>query len=138
MLTETQAPPEDLRRVSTSAEEAGTSLFDLLLPLAENRRLIFRVTAVVAVAALIVSFFISDKYTAITKILTPQQSQSSVSSMLGQLGALSALGSSKDNLLGLKNPADLYVGILRSRSIADSLIEQFDLKTLYRDKKISD
>src|SRR3954470_4997254 len=114
----------------SSDRDEGTNLLDLFIPLAERRTLIAKVTAAAALASVIVSLLISNKYTAVAKILPPQQSQSSLSSMLGQLGALSGLSSAKDNILGLKNPADLYVGILRSRTIADSLIEQFDLKTL--------
>src|SRR5690606_22662276 len=34
---------------------------------------------------------------------------------------------------GLKNPADLYVGVLKSRTIADRLIDRFDLQALYEE-----
>ena len=39
--------------------------------------------------------------------------------------------------LGLKNPSDLYVGMLRSRTVADALIRRFDLLRVYREKKMS-
>jgi tyrosine-protein kinase Etk/Wzc len=39
---------------------------------------------------------------------------------------------------GLKSPGDVYVGILESRTIADSLIRQFDLQRVYKKKKLSD
>jgi tyrosine-protein kinase Etk/Wzc len=138
MITDTHKEREEAPAgLLSSDRDEGTNLLDLFIPLAERRTLIAKVTAAAALASVIVSLLISNKYTAVAKILPPQQSQSSLSSMLGQLGALSGLSSAKDNLLGLKNPADLYVGILRSRTIADSLIEQFDLKTLYRDKNLS-
>jgi tyrosine-protein kinase Etk/Wzc len=35
---------------------------------------------------------------------------------------------------GLRNPADLYVGILESRTIADALVNRFHLKEVYGDK----
>lgn len=40
--------------------------------------------------------------------------------------------------LGLKNPNDIYIGMLKSRTVEDALIAQFDLSIVYRDRKISD
>ena len=55
--------------------------------------------------------------------------------MLGQLGALAgAAGGS----LGVKNPNDLYVGLLKSRTVADRLIERFDLQKIYDEKLASE
>ncbi len=51
---------------------------------------------------------------------------------MSQLGGLAGgLGSSA---LGLKNPADIYVAMLQSDSIALRLIERFKLQALYNDK----
>src|SRR5438270_501775 len=88
-----------------------------------------------AVVGLIIAFLVPNQYTAQTKIIPPQQPQSSATAVLGQLGALAGFAS-KD--LGLKNPADLYVGILRSQTIADELIKRFDLQRYYRKKYASD
>ena len=35
--------------------------------------------------------------------------------------------------LGLRNPSDLYIGILESRTIADSLIKKYDFRKVYHD-----
>jgi tyrosine-protein kinase Etk/Wzc len=48
--------------------------------------------------------------------------------LLGQLGGLAGLAGSS---MGIKNPADLYVGMLKSRSVADSIIARFELRKLY-------
>jgi len=40
--------------------------------------------------------------------------------------------------LGLKNPNDLYVGMLRSRTTEDALIRRFDLLRVYGDRKMSE
>ena len=55
--------------------------------------------------------------------------------MMGQLGAL--LGSGGGSM-GLKNPADMYVGFLESRTIADKIIAKFGLMSLYKTKKMQD
>jgi uncharacterized protein involved in exopolysaccharide biosynthesis len=121
--------------LSPIAADGTITLLDLFLLFNRDRRLILIATAACGALALLISLLIPNKYTATTRILPPQQAQSSAAAMLGQLGALATL-SGKD--LGLKNPSDLYVGILKSRTIADDLINQFDLRHLYRDKKMAD
>ncbi len=96
--------------------------------LAKHKRLIAKVTLGAALIALIISFLLSNIYTATAKILPPQQNQSSAAALLGQLGPMGGLGGSA---LGIKNPNDLYVGMLKSRSVADALIKRFDLQKVY-------
>lgn len=120
--------------------EDEIDLLDLLIVLARHKRLILSVTIGSAIIAAIVALLIPNRYTATTKILPPQQSQSASSMIMNQLagasmGSLAALASGN---LGLKNPSDIYLGILKSRSIADDLISRFDLMRVYRDKRPSD
>ena len=77
------------------------------------------------------SLLMPNWYTATTKILPPQQSQSSAAAMLGQLGALSG---GAGQALGIKNPNDTFVAMLKSRTVADNLIQQFALKGVYDEK----
>ena len=74
-------------------------------------------------------------YTGKSTILPPQQSQSAISSLLGQFGAIAGLGAPD---LGLKNPADLFVAMLKSRTVADHLVDRFDLRKVYRVKRYQD
>ncbi|MDE3021991.1 MAG: hypothetical protein KGI54_09035 [Pseudomonadota bacterium] len=113
------------------SQEEEISLLDLLIVLAKHKKLIFWVTFSAAVISIIVSLLLPNIYTASTTILPPQENESSASAMLGQLGALAGGASS---MLGIKNPSDLYVGMLKSRTVAQTLVDQFNLKTLYRDK----
>src|SRR5271165_2267897 len=110
-------------------------VLEVLLVLAREKKQILLVTLAVAVLATIVVFFLPKMYTATTTILPPQQKQSSLNSMLGQIGALAGLGASD---LGLKNPADLFVAMLSSRTIEDSLINRFDLRKVYRVSQYQD
>jgi len=48
------------------------------------------------------------------------------------------LGAAAGGALGIKNPNDLYVGMLKSRTVADNLIARFDLNKLYDEKFQSD
>lgn len=55
--------------------------------------------------------------------------------MLGQLGGLAGAAGS---ISGLKNPNDLYVAMLNSRTIADNLISHFDLRKRFSVKTSDD
>ncbi len=73
-------------------------------------------------------------------MLPPEQNSSIASSLMGELGgsgALGALGALASGSLGLKNPADMYVSLLTSRTVEDSLIHRFDLMKEYDAKKMS-
>ena len=83
------------------------------------------------------AFALRPTFTAIATILPPQAPQSSLSSLMGQLGSLSALSGGGTNSL-LKSPADLYVGILQSRTIADQIIEEFHLRTEWHMERQND
>lgn len=121
-------------------EEDGSSDIDFLhvaLVVARERRLILVVTLAMFVAAGIIAFLMQPSFTASATILPPQQQQQSiVSSMGGQMGTLAALGGGAGNLF--KNPADLYVGILESRTIADQLIDDYHLQTAYKSATLTD
>jgi tyrosine-protein kinase Etk/Wzc len=116
-------------------EPAAYPALDLLILLSRRRHLILWTTLAAAVLATVVALLLPNRYTAIATILPPQQSQSLAASMIGQLGALGVMAQ-KD--LGLKNPNDLYAGMMHSRTAEDSLIRRFDLLRVYGDRKMSD
>jgi uncharacterized protein involved in exopolysaccharide biosynthesis len=83
-----------------------------------------------------VSFLLlKPTFTATATILPPQQQQSSISAMMGQLGSLAGLGGAGGLL---KNPADMYVGMIMSRTVADTIIHRFHLEDLYKKKTMED
>jgi capsule polysaccharide export protein KpsE/RkpR len=55
--------------------------------------------------------------------------------MSGAAGGFAGLA---NDLLGLKSTSDVFVGILGSRTAQDKLIQQFDLKKLYGDRRMED
>jgi capsule polysaccharide export protein KpsE/RkpR len=50
----------------------------------------------------------------------------------------SGLAGMAGDLLGLKSTSDVFVGILNSRTVQDKLIQQFDLRKLYGDRRMED
>jgi tyrosine-protein kinase Etk/Wzc len=117
---------------------AEISLLDLLIVLARRRRDLLVGTVAAAALAAIVSFLLPNRFTATTVILPPQQNTSSSAALLGQLGAASPLASLAGSSLGLKNPNDLQVAMLKSRTVEDAMIDRFNLMTLYRERRRSD
>jgi tyrosine-protein kinase Etk/Wzc len=113
-------------------------LLDLLILLSQRKQVILRSTLATALLSVGIALLLPSHYTATTNILPPQQSQSLAASMIGQLGALGPMAAMAQKDFGLKNPNDLYVGMLRSRTSEDALIRRFDLLHVYRDKKMSD
>jgi tyrosine-protein kinase Etk/Wzc len=123
-MSERQLPVSD-----SSSEELG--ILDVAIVLAKRKKLILLVTLLSAVAAVIFSLSLPNIFTATTKILPPQQAQSTAASMLGQFSGLAGLSATAT---GIKSPNDVYVGMLKSRTVADNLIQRFDLNVVFGQK----
>lgn len=106
------------------------TILDLLIVLAKHKKLILGLPLAVAVISAGISLTLPNAYQATTKLLPPQQPQSGASALLSQLGGAAGLA----GIGGMKNPGDLYIGILKSRTVADNLIARFDLKKRYDTK----
>ena len=118
-------------QMTPETEEDEISLLDILQVLAENARLLIFGPLIAGLAALGIAFLITPTFTATTRIVTPQQQQSMATAALAQLGALAGVAGT---VAGIKNPADMYVALIKSRTIADRMIDRFKLMGVY-DKK---
>jgi len=107
--------------------------FDILLLVSDARKSIAVWTLAFLCLGVLYSLFANPVFTAAAIILPPQQGQSFSAKMMEQLSPLMALSGA-----GMKSPADMYIGILESRTIADHLIEKFQLQQLYKAKKMED
>ncbi|NTW68466.1 MAG: lipopolysaccharide biosynthesis protein [Chlorobiaceae bacterium] len=105
------------------------SLLDLAITLAKHKKIILGAPVIGAVIAAVFTLFQPDIYTADTQIMPPQQ-QSSASALLGQLGALGGMAGAAS----IKNPNDIYVAMLRSRTLQDNMISRFKLQQIYKTK----
>ena len=122
-------PPNLPSSQMTEADDDEISLLDLVIVLAKHKKLILGLPFVVAVIAAGLSLTLPNIYTANTKILPPQQSQSASSAILAEIGGAASLVS---GLAGIKNPSDVYIAMLKSRTLADALIKRFGLMQLYK------
>lgn len=124
-------------------EESEISLLDYLIVYARDRRFILQMVAIGAAIATVVAFLLPVRYEGSVVLLPPAQNTSLGTTLLGQLssgslGSLGSLASLAGGSIGLKNPADMYVALLKSRTVEDGMIERFGLMQEYHDKRMSD
>lgn len=109
---------------------------DLLIVLAKYKRFLATLVGLVIVICVVVSFALPSRYTAKTEILPPQQEQSSTAALLGQLSPLMSLAGGASGLG--RSSSDLFIAMLKSRTVADDLLSQFSLKSVYGVKHDAD
>jgi uncharacterized protein involved in exopolysaccharide biosynthesis len=120
----TKLPPAD----AVPASSVQFSLFDILVEMLMHKRLLVLGPFLVTLLVGSLAFLEPNYYLANTKILPPQQAQSGAAAVLAQLGGV---GGAAAGAVGIKNPNELYIGMLRSRTIADQLIEKHKLADVY-------
>jgi uncharacterized protein involved in exopolysaccharide biosynthesis len=114
------------------------SLLDLLIVLAERKRIILGITAVFAIGAIIVSLVLPPRYTATVTLLPPQQGSSMGAALASQLGNLGGMAALAGGSLGLKNPNDMFVAMFKSRTVEDAMVQHFGLMQEYHAQYSSD
>jgi len=131
--THSQSTGVENRDVSDEQEIDVLEVMTLLLR--EKKTVLKFILVTAALAALLVFVVMKPMYTAEAIFLPPQSAPGSgMSQLASQLGSLGAIGS----FSGLKSSGDVYLGILGSRTIADSLIKRFELQKVYKIAKVSD
>jgi tyrosine-protein kinase Etk/Wzc len=111
-------------------------ILDVLIIFASRKWTILITSAIGFVIATIWAFIATPTYTSKATIMPPEQEQSSAGALLGQFGGLAAMTGITGSL-GIKTPADLYIGILGSESVSNSMIKRFDLMHLYHVKYLA-
>lgn len=135
MADDRMTQSSDLPHKQVTGNDDESSPPDPWTVLVKHKNLILGLPFVVALLAAGVSLLLPNIYTGIARILPPQQTQST-SALLSQLGSLAGLAGAGTGVL--KNPNDLYVGMLKSRTVADTMILRFDLNKVYDQKFQSD
>lgn len=124
-----------------------SSLVDSAAQLWRERTLLGRVTAVGGLLTLLVAFLIPNRYESSTRLMAPDMKGGGAEALMAGLisrtsggsggggGGLVGLGA---NLLGLGDSGAVFIGVLNSRSVGESLVNKFDLKKVYRDRYEND
>ena len=131
----------ELLEVPHAARDIGNRIL-----LWNSRRVLFRAILWGLLAGLIFAFLLPTRYTSTMSLMPPEQQSGMGTAMLATLmgkGAGSASGSGggggglaalAGDVLGIKNSSDLFIGVLRSRTVQENIVRKFDLRRVYGDR----
>lgn len=135
----TSPTPLESEAGSNEARDPRQRLIARLRLLWEARKLLFGALVLGAMGSLGLALLIPSRYEATTQLMPPDGQSSSGMAMLSALaGRTGGLGGVAGDLLGVKNSGALFVGIMESRTVQDRLIDQFELRRIYRAGKMED
>lgn len=101
-----------------------------------KRKLLGKFAAIGAAAALLIALLIPSRYASTTRLMPPDppagQGMALLAGIAGKMGALGSLGG---ELLGMTTSAELFAGVLESRTVQNDLIEKFDLRKVYGERR---
>lgn len=124
---------------AVEAPESSENTVERFRILWGNRKLLFRASCYAMLASILLAFLIPARYESEVRVMPPDDSSTSGLVMAAAMtGGAGGLGTIANDLLGIKNNSDVFVGILGSHSAQDEIIRQFNLKKLYGDRRIED
>ncbi len=135
-----EKPIEEIVFPSIHADEPEDLTFlDVLLIITQRKKLVGLVTALCTAVGLLLAFALPQEYTATVTILPPQGGSSMSSMLASQLeGMGSAVSGMAGSMLGMKNVNEMYVAMLKSRSVEDAVIQRYGLQSEYRKNYLAD
>lgn len=96
-----------------------------------ERRFLFRLVFVGLLLATLIAFLIPSQFESTTQLMPPDSQPSSNLAMLAGMSGPGGLGMLAGDLLGIKSTGALFVGVLRSRTVEDRVVDRFDLRKVY-------
>ncbi len=144
---QTEVPTETPREAylpqgSRTTSLPGDDVVPKLRTLWNQRRLLAQVTGLCLLLAALAAFLLPKRYEATTRLMPPDTQPTAGLAMLAALSSKSTtapgLTSMAGDLLGVKSSGALFIGILGSETVQDRIIEQFDLRKVYRSKFMED
>jgi len=105
-----------------------------------RRRFFFRAGAIGLLVSTLVAFLIPKSYTSTTQLMPPDPQSTSGMAMMAAMAAKAGggLAGVAGDLLGLKSSGALFIGVLRSETSQDRLIQKFDLRKIYGTRLVTD
>jgi len=130
------APQTDFGELSTR-EIANPGVREIsvqrLRLLWNERRFLNRAGAAGLLLGTLIAFLLPKKFESTTQLMPPDSQSTSGIAMMAALTAKTGggLGGFAGDLLGMKSSGALFIGILRSHTVEDRLVERFELKRVY-------
>jgi len=105
-----------------------------------RRRFFLRAVAAGMLVSTLIAFLIPKSYTSTTQLMPPDQQSTSGLAMMAAMASKGngGLAGAAGDLLGLKSSGALFIGVLRSQTSQERLIQQFDLRKVYGKRLVMD
>ncbi|MGQ0720826.1 MAG: hypothetical protein ACT4PE_04535 [Candidatus Eiseniibacteriota bacterium] len=116
--------------------DAGIGLSDFVLPLVRRRRLITWIVGAAIVGSVAAALLWPKSWRATTTLLPPERRMDNPLFVPGGLEGIGA-GLRSFSLRPLATPTDIFVAILESRNVAESLVGRFGLQEEYGAKTLA-
>ncbi len=100
------------------------NLLELLLVIVQHKKVIFLSCFVAFIVSCGITLLMPNVYTATARILPPPKESGGINSLLGNMAGLASLAGIS---VGGGSTGDLYVGMLKSRTVNEAIISRFKL-----------
>ena len=125
--------PSIVGSATVPAEDRTLSALRTARLLWAQRRLLSKALLAGVLAGIVIALLIPSRYESTVQLMPPDNQSAGNLAMLASLASKSAggMGMIAGDLLGVRSSGALFVGILRSRTVEDRIIERFQLKRVY-------
>jgi uncharacterized protein involved in exopolysaccharide biosynthesis len=127
-------------RIGGYEELESLTTINRLRVLLDQRFTLIRFAVYGLTLATLLAFLTPFSYESRTQLMPPDsETGSSLMSLLAMTARTGgSLGMVAGDMLGLKTSGSLFIGILRSQTVEDRIIEQFSLKSIYGARRMQD
>ena len=127
--------PKELREYTQSPDpylmQDELAFLDFLIIIAQRKRLIAIITAVCMASAAAIALLLPEQYSATVVILPPQEKPSVSTIPASQVAGSNSTSGKASSAPSSKNLNDMYVAMLKSRSVEDAVIQRYGLMAQY-------
>jgi capsule polysaccharide export protein KpsE/RkpR len=107
----------------------------------ENRQFLGRVTSAGLLLSVGISLLVPNRYKSEGRLMPPDNQSGSALAAAASLaggGGMGGLAGLTSDLMGQKSNSELAVGVLGSHTVEDKVIQGFNLRQVYHDRRIED
>lgn len=97
-----------------------------------RRRFLVRSSVAGLVLGTLLAFLIPKQYQSSTQLMPPDTTMGGPLATLTSVASMSSVAEQAADMLPMKSTGALFIGILRSRTVKDRLVERFQLEKVYR------
>jgi uncharacterized protein involved in exopolysaccharide biosynthesis len=114
-------------------EDQLKKVLEVLMKVWERRGAVLKAALAGGLLALVIAFLLPKKYVSTTQLMPPDKGHGNLASFAKLLGD-QAIGSLAAEAMGVQMPGAAFIQVLRSRTVEDELVQEFDLRRVYKKK----